>query len=227
MRYFFLLFWLFSLSLQAQTVHGRLLDTKGLPVEAAPIQVRPSGINTLSNADGRFSVDMKPGEILCVYRMDYETTELTQEELLHDFQGQVVLFEKNIALQEVVITALNREHRTVTCICGSITQSHCCFCGLSNEQDCDKNCRIPKETVPKIPVWSYFPNPARDMVQVITEGYSGRILVWNMEGQLTASERISSGITRLDIQSWAPGAYVLVYEGADWAQEIGILVRVE
>ena len=58
--------------------------------------------------------------------------------------------------------------------------------------------------------WQLYPNPASQFTQVeIPEGYKNASLeIYQMDGRLLQSQKISSGIHKIEISKWAAGSYI-------------------
>lgn len=96
------------LLLQAATaqnveVSGKIADEKGNPVSGASIQEKNSKRGTTSDANGLFKLSVKPGTTLVISSIGFD-----RKQVVTDKSGTlaVVLTASNLALSEVVVTAL-------------------------------------------------------------------------------------------------------------------------
>src|SRR6187455_2480539 len=65
-----------SLYAQGQApVTGTLKDKEGKPIAGATIAVKGKKINTISSADGAFSISAKSGDVLLISSVGYESYE--------------------------------------------------------------------------------------------------------------------------------------------------------
>ncbi len=88
---------------QTKKISGKVHDESFGPVARATIRDRDSKRGTASDAEGRFSLSVKPGVILVISAIGYEPMELTVGEAENI---DVVLKPRNNTLNEVVVTAL-------------------------------------------------------------------------------------------------------------------------
>lgn len=61
-----------SISLQAQTVTGKVQDTNGEPLIGATVVVQNTNIGTITDLDGNYSIEANPGDILVVTYVGYD-----------------------------------------------------------------------------------------------------------------------------------------------------------
>lgn len=89
---------------QAQDrVSGTVKDGNGAPVPGAFVVLKDKQTTgTMSDAEGRFSIEAKTGDVLVVSSLGYKSTEVTVTKAVVD----VVIVEDNELLEEVVVTAL-------------------------------------------------------------------------------------------------------------------------
>jgi len=100
------LFTLQSATAQSVKISGVITDkATGQPVPGVSISVKGSSNGTQSSADGKFSLNAKPGDVLSVASIGYTSREfpVSRENPLLS----IVLEESQNALSEVVVTALN------------------------------------------------------------------------------------------------------------------------
>ena len=97
------LFFVFSISLNAQSISGIINDSEGLPLPGATIQ----NLNTLDGVstdfDGKFNIDASLDDVLEISFIGFETFQLKISNLSDDFTIQLELGNE---LEEVVVTAL-------------------------------------------------------------------------------------------------------------------------
>jgi TonB-linked SusC/RagA family outer membrane protein len=98
---------------QTKTITGKVKDEAGNPVAGASIREKNSRRGTSTDAEGKFSLTVKPGATLVISAISIETREIaTGDQDNLDIPVKV----RNSALNEVVVTALGirREKRELT-----------------------------------------------------------------------------------------------------------------
>lgn len=65
-----------------------------------------------------------------------------------------------------------------------------------------------------------YPSPASDFVNINFTDQKGKLLIYNMKSSLVYSGQISSNFTKLDINNWENGLYVLKIQNNDGDVEI-------
>ncbi|HTI10826.1 MAG TPA: SusC/RagA family TonB-linked outer membrane protein [Puia sp.] len=88
---------------QTQKISGKIKDESGAPVVRATVRDKDSRRGTVTDAEGKFSLTVKPGAVLLISAIGYETTEMKSGE---SATIEVALKIKNSTLNEVVVTAL-------------------------------------------------------------------------------------------------------------------------
>jgi len=146
-----LLFLTFSVSF-AQTVEGVVLTSENIPLEAANIVIKGTTSNTISDQNGKFTIDTRgkiPFTILVQY-VGYKTTEL-EFTALPTAPINVTLNEEN-ALVEVVVSSRRRIEKVqdVPIAISVIT-------GKQAEQTGAFNVNRIKELVPSVQLYSSNP----------------------------------------------------------------------
>jgi len=95
---------IFSLYVKAQqhTVSGQVVDEQQVPVIGASVSIKNSLTGTVTDMDGKFTIQTSPGSVLQISYIGYETAEITatSEPMF------IVLKENTMAVDEVVVTAL-------------------------------------------------------------------------------------------------------------------------
>src|ERR1051325_10831960 len=71
-----LLMLLTNLAQAQEKVSGQVKDKSGNPVQGASVSVKSKNINTLTGADGKFSIAAASGDVLVISSVAYETTEV-------------------------------------------------------------------------------------------------------------------------------------------------------
>jgi len=103
------LFFVFSISLNAQSISGIINDSEGLPLPGATIQ----NLNTLDGVstdfDGKFSIDASLDDVLEISFIGFETFQLKISNLSDDFTIQLELGNE---LDEVVVSSFGFEKKT-------------------------------------------------------------------------------------------------------------------
>ena len=102
---------------QSRNVKGTIVDQTGEPVVGANILVKgKTGVGTITDFDGNFTLDVNSNDILVISFMGYKTQEIkvgTQKLL------QIVMKEDTETLDEVVVTAFGTGQKKES-IVGSI-----------------------------------------------------------------------------------------------------------
>lgn len=100
----------------ALQLRGQVTDSAGAPLAGVTIQVKGTTLGTVTDADGRFALDVPEGGVIAVSAIGYQTRELTVtgEEALH-----IVLQPSAAALNEVVVVGYGTQ--TKKDITGSIS----------------------------------------------------------------------------------------------------------
>ena len=109
MKNYFLLFILISAFVQAQ-IQGIVKDANGDPIAGANVLEKASSNGTLSDFDGRYSINVQKGATLVFSYIGYTTQEVLVE---NQSQIDIVLMEGQ-ALDEIVITGSRGSGRTST-----------------------------------------------------------------------------------------------------------------
>ena len=103
------LFFVFSISLNAQSISGIINDSEGLPLPGATIQ----NLNTLDGVstdfDGKFNIDASLDDVLEISFIGFETFQLKISNLSDDFTIQLELGNE---LDEVVVSSFGFEKKT-------------------------------------------------------------------------------------------------------------------
>ena len=104
---FLTLFSLFGNGIQAQTltqsIKGQVTDAGNEPIIGASIMVKGANNGTITNAEGRFSINAAPGVVLVVSYIGYVTQEV---KTAGNKSLKITLMEDTKRLGEVVVTAL-------------------------------------------------------------------------------------------------------------------------
>ena len=90
-----------SCGLYAQTdgIGGKVTDHNGEPIIGATIKVKGSNVGAVTNIDGDFTINAKPGETLVISYIGYENKEVAAGSALN-----IVLDDSSETLNEVVVT---------------------------------------------------------------------------------------------------------------------------
>ena len=101
----FFAFLLFSVYTHAQTLHGKIIDLQGNPIEYATVYVSEAKTGCISSETGEFILSLKQGEYtLIVQHLSYKTliisVEIPKESLL-----EIKMENKAIVLSEVKVSA--------------------------------------------------------------------------------------------------------------------------
>lgn len=93
---------------RAQKVSGKIADEKGTPLPNITIQVKGTGIGTLTDAEGAFSLDVPAGAILVVSGIGYIRQEIAVEGRA---SFNIVLKEDVAGLSEVVVVGYGSQEK--------------------------------------------------------------------------------------------------------------------
>lgn len=93
--------------LQANIVKGRILDFTGEPVIGATVKVVGSSSGTLSDLDGNYTVNAKPGDLLEISYIGYKTRTVKVVQSLKN----IVLQEDSQNLNEVVVVGFGTQKK--------------------------------------------------------------------------------------------------------------------
>ncbi|MBS1975556.1 MAG: TonB-dependent receptor plug domain-containing protein, partial [Bacteroidetes bacterium] len=89
---------------QARDISGRVTDTKGLPVVGASVTVKQSAQGTMTDADGKFKLNVPSGSTLIIGSAGYRAQAFNADDLA---AGAQIKLEEDVArLDEVVVTGL-------------------------------------------------------------------------------------------------------------------------
>src|SRR5882757_5953059 len=99
---------IFCISVYAQTkTTGRVTDPTGAPVPFATIRVKGMKSGTSADADGKFSINVKPGDIIVISGTGINSKEVHITASTTELNVQAE--RSTAALTEVVVTALGVE----------------------------------------------------------------------------------------------------------------------
>ncbi|WP_255490564.1 SusC/RagA family TonB-linked outer membrane protein [Dysgonomonas sp. 511] len=88
---------------QARTITGTVEDVSGEPLIGVSVAVKGTTTGTMTDIDGKFALNVKDGDIIVISYVGYKTKEIA---VGNKTTIKVVLDESNVALDEVVVTAL-------------------------------------------------------------------------------------------------------------------------
>ena len=99
------LFFLVPLITQAQSpVNGKVLDEKGNPVAGASIVLKGAKTGTKTDANGNFTINAKPGDVLVISSVNFGTQ---QTKIKEAGAVTVNMIAKDGTMDEVVVTAMD------------------------------------------------------------------------------------------------------------------------
>jgi len=100
-----ILFFLVPLLAQAQApVTGRVLDEKGQPVVGASVLVKGAKTGTKTDANGNFTINAKPGEVLVISSVNFGSQ---QTKVKDGGNVTINMVAKDNTMDEVVVTAMD------------------------------------------------------------------------------------------------------------------------
>lgn len=89
---------------KARMVTGYVTDEKNQPIVGVTIQVKGSSQGTITNAEGYFTLELKPADSILIFSyIGYETSELP---VTGNHPMYVIMKEKVVQIESVVVTAL-------------------------------------------------------------------------------------------------------------------------
>lgn len=92
--------------LQAQTITGVVIDTNGEPVIGASVVEKGTTNGGITNLDGRFTLTVKPGAVLKISYVGYQTQEVKAAKMM-----KIVLKEDSEMLSEVVVVGYGTQKK--------------------------------------------------------------------------------------------------------------------
>lgn len=93
----------------AQTkISGKVIDSKGLPIPGAVVQIKGTSIGTATDIDGKFSIHAGKGEVLVIKSVGYVQREIP---VGNNTNLNVALAETNSQLNEVVVVGYGAQKR--------------------------------------------------------------------------------------------------------------------
>lgn len=92
--------------LQAQTITGVVVDTNGEPVIGASVVEKGTTNGGITNLDGRFTLTVKPGAVLKISYVGYQTQEVKATKMM-----KIVLKEDSEMLSEVVVVGYGTQKK--------------------------------------------------------------------------------------------------------------------
>ena len=103
------LFFVFSISLNAQSISGIINDSEGLPLPGATVQNLNTSDGVSTDFDGKFSIDASVNDVLQISFIGFETFDLKISNLTDDFTIQL---KQGNELEEVVVSSFGFEKKT-------------------------------------------------------------------------------------------------------------------
>lgn len=102
---------------QTQQVSGTVTDVDGLPIPSATILIKGTKVGLGSGSDGKFSVSVKPGDVLVIRSIGYLPKEVT---IANQKSLTIKLEADDKGLDEVVVTGYGTQKRST--ITGSVSK---------------------------------------------------------------------------------------------------------
>jgi hypothetical protein len=97
--------WLFAATLTAQTLTGRIVDTKGQPIPNATCYIRSLTLGLVADGQGEFRTKIAPGDYTCeISSIGYERKRISLSIPPEGFMLEAVLSEKIYPIREVSVT---------------------------------------------------------------------------------------------------------------------------
>ncbi len=87
-----------------KTISGKILDSQGEPIIGASVAIKGTTVGVMTDIDGKYSISAAKGNVLVFSFLGYITKEMVVGDAIA--LQPVVLKEDNVALEEVVVTAL-------------------------------------------------------------------------------------------------------------------------
>jgi TonB-linked SusC/RagA family outer membrane protein len=105
-----LLFSMMTAFAQVKAVTGKVIDEKGLPVVSASIVIRGGSTGSATDANGRYSISAKQGDVLVISSVGFQTTNVTVTAA--STVADVTLRAESQNLGEVVVTTALGQNRS-------------------------------------------------------------------------------------------------------------------
>ncbi len=157
---------------------------------------------------------MSERDVVIFSYVGWGTCEYTLPEIELEFNNIIVMVESGMVLPETVITSFKVPLINSDCI-------YCGCCGYCTKED------LPIPITLAAHNWSYAPNPAQDAVVIQTSEATGNILVYSMNGSAVTQVKVTDAETRVELAGYAAGTYILYFENAGLAQNIGKVVLIK
>lgn len=107
-----------SVQQQRQTVTGMVKDANGEPIIGASVVAKGSSAGTVTDVDGRYSIEVAPGSVLQFSYVSYKTVSVNVKNGVSTYN--VVLEEDNQSLNEVVVVGYGTQKKVN--LSGSVAQ---------------------------------------------------------------------------------------------------------
>ncbi|MDR1918970.1 MAG: TonB-dependent receptor, partial [Tannerellaceae bacterium] len=91
-----------------KTISGTVIDTKGEPIIGANIMIKGTSTGIISDINGAFSLEVKPGDVLVFSYIGYNSREIA---INNQNSLQIVLEEDEMALEEVVVVGYGTQRK--------------------------------------------------------------------------------------------------------------------
>lgn len=128
----FIAFLLGCTSVMSQTIHGVVFQSgTGKPIEYANVGISEKNVGTVTDASGRFSLDVAPAydnDVLLISLLGYAPLQVKVADLRKNTENKLYLNEKVIALKEVVVKPRKVKERML----GVTTQSKAVMAGFKD-----------------------------------------------------------------------------------------------
>lgn len=93
---------------QDNKITGTVLDPTGMPVIGANIMVKGTTNGTITDMDGKFSLEVNPKSVLVCSFIGYETVEISVEKM---GQSPIIMREDLLGLDEVIVTGYTSQRK--------------------------------------------------------------------------------------------------------------------
>jgi hypothetical protein len=88
---------------QTRPISGKVVDKDGKPISGASVSLKGHTGGVAANSDGSFSINAKTGDVLVISSIGYTSS---QAKVASDNSVSVILATKEVAIDEVIVTAL-------------------------------------------------------------------------------------------------------------------------
>jgi TonB-linked SusC/RagA family outer membrane protein len=93
---------------QANQLSGTVINSTGKPVQFATVTIKQTKSSVASNAEGKFEINVAPGQVMVVTAVGYEAKEITVQ---NETSFQITLNQANATMDEVVVIGYGTQRK--------------------------------------------------------------------------------------------------------------------